>query len=364
MRILHIMGSADVGGVATVVYNYMSYMDQGSYQFDIALKGHKPGVMGKKMMERGAQFYELPLKHKNIREYQTKLFELLNKEEYDAIHVHESSTSYVSLEVAKKCGIRCRIAHAHTTSYATSLSKKMVILSGRILNALYATTLIGCGVEAGNDIFGKSNMRSKKGIVLPNAINVERFSFDERERDVIRKEWNAENRYVIGMVGRLSDQKNPLFALEIIHDLRKYFKDFVFIMVGSGELEEEIKDFCKKNRMENYVRLLGVRTDIERIYQGLDICIMPSLFEGFPVVAVEAMASGLPILLSNMITSELKFGKHVIYLPLEKEKWIDILKKKVVNNYRETGSIEVKTNGYDIRDTVRLLEKIYEKGSP
>lgn len=363
MKILHIMGSADVGGVAAVVYNYMCYMDQDSYQFDIALKGHKPGVMGVKMMERGARFYELPLKSKGIKEYQKELFELLHNEEYDAIHVHESSTSYVSLEVAKKCGIKCRIAHAHKTGYATSLSDRIVLLSGRILNALFATTLIGCGIESGNDIFGKLNMM-KKGIVLPNSINVERFCFDQCVRDVIRKEWNAENRYVIGMVGRLTDQKNPMFALEIIRDLREYLDDFLFVMVGTGDLEKEIKEYCQKNKLEKCVRLLGVRTDIDRIYQGLDICIMPSLFEGFPVVAVEAMASGLPLLLSSSITFELKFGKHVVYLPLDKEKWIDVLKKRLVNDHREMGSLEVKNNGYDIRDTVRLLEKIYEKGCP
>lgn len=142
-----------------------------------------------------------------------------------------------------------------------------------------------------------------------------------------------------------------------------YIDDFILLMIGEGELKPESEAFCLVYDLFNYVRFLGIRSDIERIYQAMDICILPSLFEGFPMVGIESISAGLPLLLSDRITHELQFGSHVTYLPLESEKWINILLNKPVNPERETGAQESRANGFDINDTIHILEKAYNEAS-
>lgn len=361
MRILHIMGGADAGGVAMVVYNYMRYIDQKRFHFDFALTGHQPGMLGKKMIDLGANYYPLPLKSDGVKKFELALKDLLEKEQFDAIHVHENSTSYVALRIAKKCGIKCRIAHAHTAGEPYGLKNRLIVQSGRILNNYYATNLIGCGQKAGELVFGTNAMKNKKAIVLPNSIESELFRFDPVIRKQVRQELNARNRYVIGMVGRLELEKNYSFVLPVIRELHNYMSDIMLIIAGSGDQENELKKYCNDNHMNDYVQFMGVRTDIERIYQGMDVFILPSIYEGFPVVGLEAIAAGLPVLLSDRITPELGFSKGVEYIPLVDKRWVNALANRPLNLTRETGELEIKENHFDIKDTAQILQRIYEK---
>lgn len=362
MKILHIIiGSANAGGVGSVVYNYMKHIDQDKYHFDFALLGCKPGMIGKEMVKLGAHCYELPLKSIDIQGYKKQLYEILTSEGYDAIHVHENSTSFVALRVAKKAGVKCRIAHAHTAFQPNSFKSWLKVITGRFLNYIFATKLIGCGQKAGEYVFGKSHMKSSKALVLPNAIEAKHFQYNERIRNEVRYELNLGGKYTIGMIGRFSTQKNHAFALPMIHSLYQRMHDFVLVMVGTGELEVEVKKYCKENDMEEYTQFLGVRKDMTRVYQALDVCILPSLWEGFPVVGLEAIASGLPLILSDKITPELFFSSNVSYQPLNETKWVEILQQKPMNNHREAGYEEIKMNGFDIHDTMELLEKAYDE---
>ena len=149
------------------------------------------------------------------------------------------------------------------------------------------------------------------------------------------------------------------FILPMINVLHRYMNDFVVVFVGTGELQTKAEEYCHEHGMDDYVRFLGVRSDVNRIYQAIDICVMPSLYEGFPVVGLEVIAAGLPLLLSDRITSELSFGKHVAYLPLDSDVWVETLRQKPFNHHREDGYAEIKNNGYDINDTAIILEKVY-----
>lgn len=353
------MGGADAGGVAMVVYNYMRYIDQNKYHFDIALTGHQPGMLGKKMICLGARFYLLPLKSKGVSAFENALKCLLEKEHFDVVHVHENSTSYVALRIAKRCGISCRIAHAHTAGKPNSFKNWLIIQSGHFLNSYYATNLIGCGQKAGELVFGISAMKNEKAYVLPNSIDPEIFRFNPVTREQVRQELNIGNRYTIGMVGRLAFEKNHSFILPVIKKLHEQLSEIVFVLVGRGDQEEKLKKYCKDNCMNEYVLFCGVRSDVERIYQGFDVCVIPSLYEGFPVVGLEAIAAGLPVLLSNQITTELECFNSVKYLPLEEKKWINALSKMPMNTNRYRGVYEIKEHHFDVKDTVNILQRIY-----
>lgn len=358
-RVLHIMAGADAGGISTVVLNYYQFMNRDVIHFDIAVTSKQIGQNAKKLKQLGCKFYYLPVKSKNIKAYTKELISIIKHGEYDAIHVHENETSYVALAIAKKMNIKTRIAHSHTSSPTNSLKEIVRRLSGCLLNGFYATTLIACGEVAGQRVFGKWSMNHENVIILPNAVDVKKFRYDENIRLKVRKDLCAENKLIIGMVCRLSKEKNCIFSLKIVEKLYGIFRDVVLIIVGNGAEYRLIQEYILENKMENYVKLMGKRSDVNELYQAFDIVLMPSIHEGFPMTAVEAIASGANILLSDTITRELSFGSGVKYLPLDENVWIDTIMHLEICKGREIGEIEIRDNHLDIRDNVEMLEKIY-----
>lgn len=360
VRVLHIMGCSDVGGISTVVLNYYRCIDRSKIHFDIALTVDFMGKNAHALQELGAEVFFLPMKSEGLGAFCRGLENLLKERHYDAVHVHESETCYVALRVAKKMGVPCRAAHCHTTSPYEGLKGEVRRLSGCVLNYHYATHVIGCGQLAGERVFGKHNMKRKKAMVLPNAVDAEAFSYDAQVRREVRKELNVEDRFVIGMVGRLDELKNYPFAFERMKEILKKIPNAVLIAAGNGPEEAKLRARIQELGLEEYVKLLGRRSDVARLYQGFDLFLMPSLSEGFPVAAVEALAAGLPALLSDTITRELSFGSAVEYLPLsEPERWIRAIEKWQDPGDRAERQKEVAANGLDIHQTAKMLEQVY-----
>lgn len=360
-RVLHIMSGADAGGISTVVLNYYRFMNRDCFHFDIALTTKVFGQNGAMLEQLGAKTYYLPLKSHGIKKYEVALKRILKSNSFDAVHVHENETSYIALKVAKDAGVPCRIAHAHTTVPVINLKSEIKRLSGCFFNYKYATTVIACGQMAGNRVFGNYNMRRSKAVVLSNAIDTLKFKYDVAIRNKVRRNLGVCDKFVIGFVGRLSKQKNHLFALRFLKNLIKIKTDVVLMIVGNGEEELELKSYVKENELDCYVKFLGRRADVNELYQAFDLLVMPSLYEGFPVTAVEAISSGLTVFLSDKITKELEFSKFVKYLPLDEIKWVEAISKFQSSNLRFEGCSEMRKNKFDIHVTVKMLEEIYRK---
>ena len=363
IRVLHIMACSDAGGISSVVLNFYRHIDRTKIHFDIGLTVPPVGQNGRALEALGARIFFLPLKSEDLPAFRKELTELLLRERYDAIHVHESETSYVALAVAKKLGIPCRIAHCHTTSPWEGIKGEIRRLSGIVLNYHYATRIIGCGHLAGERVFGKYNMKRPKAVVIPNAVDTRRFQFNEQVRREVRQELALGNSFVIGMVGRLSEEKNPGYGVELMPRLLTQMPDALLVMAGNGPEEEKLQQRIQALGLEKQVRLLGRRADVDRLYQAFDVFLLPSFTEGFPVAAVEAMASGLPVLLSDAITRELEFGSAVTYLPLaEPDCWIQQICSWRTDQGRALRQKEPEDNGLDIHCVVKQLERIYAEG--
>lgn len=357
-NVLHVL-TGDDGGISAVVRNYYTYIDKEMIHFDLACITENEGNDITVMKEMGADIFHLPMKSLGIKEYMRALREILSSRKYDAIHVHESQTSYVALKVAKQQGIKCRIAHAHTSAPYTSFAGELRRLSGIVLNYHYATTVIGCGELAGNRVFGKWNMKRRKAAVLPNAIDLEKYKYDACIRETVRNELGVSDKFAVGLVGRLSSEKNHLYALRVIRKLHKMNPEAVLVLVGDGSERESIQEYIRENGMEEYVRLLGKRTDVNRLYQGFDCVILPSVHEGFPLVVVEALASGLPVVLSSNITKEFSHLKQVRYIDLcSEQEWIDSL-HYLAQDKKITRAPESEMAAFDIKVTVNKLTQIY-----
>ncbi len=357
-KILHIMGSADVGGISSVVYNLYSNINKDNFLFDIALTTKNFGIDGRRLEELGCKFYFLPMKSQNIKKYKTDLKKILVEGKYDAIHVHENQTSYVALKIAKKCGITCRIAHSHTSSPDIDFKSKIKRLIGIVLNYRYATAVIGCGQLAGDRVFGKSHMKRKKAHVLLNGINYSSYLFNEEDRNLIRERLQINNKFCIGLVGRLSSEKNQLFALKIIYKFHEINPNIVLLLIGNGPDEELIHNFIDENYMNDYVKVLGARDDVNKLYSAMDVSILTSIHEGYPVVAIESLFASLPVILSSNITNELSKYDNVYYCNDSLDSWIDILLFLLNNNNRTIIDSNLKFD-FDIKNIVKRLENIY-----
>lgn len=359
-RVLHIMAGADAGGISSVMLNYYQHMDRDSIHFDIALTTDALGKNGERFEQLGAAIYRLPLKSQGLRAFDQALSKLLSEGLYDAVHVHENETSYVALKIAKRLGIPCRIAHAHTTSPYLSIRGEIRRLSGCLLNCHYATRVIGCGKIAGERIFGRGNMKHRKAMILPNAVDIDKFAFQPVIREDVRKTLGVPERFVIGMVGRLATEKNYLFALDIMAKIHTEMPTAMLLIAGNGPEEEVILQKIQSTGMQEYVRLLGRREDVDQLYMAFDLFLLPSLFEGFPVAAVEAAASGLPTLLADTITNELAMDEAIHYLPLDEvDRWVKTVQSYYSAAPRVERTMEMRRRGLDICNNTRLLESIY-----
>ena len=362
LRVLHVMGCSDAGGISSVVLNYYRFLDRSRIHFDIALTVPTAGQNAHALEKLGAKIYFIPLKSQDMEGYRRELTRLLVEGHYDALHDHEDETCYVGLRLARKLGIPCRIAHSHTTSPHEGLRGELRRLSGCLLNYPSATHVIGCGRLAGERVFGKFNMRRPRALVLPNAVDCRRFAFDPRIRQEVRRELGAEDHFVIGMVGRLSEEKNPGYGIRILPEILKKIPNALLVMAGNGPEAEKLEEEVKRLHLEGSVKLLGRRSDVERLYQAFDLYLLPSFTEGFPVAAVEALASGLPALLSDTITKELSAFTAVTYLPLSRpEEWAQAAADWRGDENRALRQKEVEENGLDIRKCAGILEQIYHE---
>lgn len=362
VNILHIMGSANYGGISSVVLNYYSNIDRTKYHFDFAIRDLKLGPDGQALKQFGCKFFLLPSKSDHLIEYCRQLESILRENDYQVVHSHGNQTAFIDLLVAKRCSIPSRIAHAHTSCPFTSLRDDFIRRVGCLLNYHYASTVIGCGTLAAKRVFGKVNYHRHKTIVLPNAIDVSHYFFNPVAREQIRCELGVQDCFVVGMVGRLSPEKNYPFAIKIIAYLKNLYPNIVLVCAGDGSQQSELLDLAFHYNVLDNIRFLGRREDVNLLYSAFDIQIMPSIHEGFPVAAVEALSSGLTVLASNTITEELSVFEDFITLPIYNHiiwanKIIEFLNKTEKRTHSKNKQILY--SALNIKNSKQILESIY-----
>jgi glycosyltransferase involved in cell wall biosynthesis len=193
-----------------------------------------------------------------------------------------------------------------------------------------------------------------------NAIDVNKFFFNETVRNEVRREWNVENNFVIGNVARFDTQKNHTFLLDFFADVHKEFPYAKLMLAGDGHLKDDI--IAKINRLQitDAVIFVGERSDVERFYNAFDLFVLPSLFEGLGIVAIEAEMNGCPVILSDKVPVEAKIAENVNFLPLDKNTWVKQLEQIITENpQRNAANFDYKQSGYDIETEAKKLQKFY-----
>ena len=345
IRILHIVGSiSTISGVMNFIMNYYKLIDKEKVQFDFLYFIDTEDNFNIEINKLGGNTYFVNKPSvKNI--LQTfKEFEYL---------VH-----FIN-HFCKKYNIKHLITHAHTTKYSDNPKNA---LRNRImcfgLNNT-ATDLFACSKAAGEFYYGKKAVKGGKVKIIPNAINLEKYKFNETIRNKLRKELNIENKFVIGHIGRMAPPKNQKFLLKIFREVKKEKNNAILLIIGDGPLRNEIEKEIDNLNIGDSVILLGVRNDVPELLMAMDVFVLPSLYEGLPVVCVEAQAAGLRCMLSDNITKEVDCGLCE-FIPLDKSPsiWRQEILKKLVNNRNLTIN-KIINDKFSIIQQSKILEKLY-----
>lgn len=360
VRVLNLFTNMNRGGAETMVMNYFREIDRSKVTFDFMVHRQERGEYDDEIEALGGRIFRMcPIYPQNIMTYQKMLRSFFDEHnEYKIVHSHMSELGYYALKEAKKHGVPVRICHAHNAP--VGFDSKIIFRDGlKQLIKPYTTHEFTCSEPAGEWLFGKKN--KDKFIQMNNAIDAGRFRYDENTRNEVRREFGIESdALVIGHVGRFDTQKNHKFLIEIFREIKKIKPESVLILAGGGSLEESVRSRVKELGLESSVIFAGVRGDIDRLLQGLDVFLFPSLFEGLSVVLIEVQASGTPCLTSTAVSRQTEITYMIEFFPLSQgaqqwaQKAVELARRGKKDTY-----CDIAGSGYDVKTSARWLESFY-----
>jgi glycosyltransferase involved in cell wall biosynthesis len=364
IRVAQIIGKWLGGGVESVVMNYYRHIDRTKIQFDFICDEDSTNIPYEEIEKLGGKVILIP-PYQKIFKYHKKLREVLKSGGYKIVHSHINTLSVFSLFAAKCAGVPVRIAHSHSTTNKKEKKKNLLKQALRPFSKVFATDYMCCSELAGRWLFGNKEYDNGNVYLLNNAIDLDKFKYDEEKRKEKRKELNIEDdTLVIGHVGRFVEQKNHRFLVDIFNEIYKQNTNSILLLAGQGPLMKEIEIKVKKLELEKNVRFLGQRKDINELYQAFDVFCLPSLYEGLPVVGVEAQATGLLCVLSDDMTKETKVLDTTEFLSLSQsaEEWAYTILKKYKSFKRKNCTNEISKKDFNIKkEANKLVQKYYEE---
>ena len=357
-RILEILTYINSGGAEMVVYNYLSHMDRDGLQFDVlALEQPFKPMLEEKFRELGVKVYYLPT---SIMKRFSVFEKLMKNNHYDVVHAHSEFLCEIYMAIAARYGVKTRIMHSHMAGGHYSLAKSLYAPLAKMIARHTATHYFGCGVDACRSQWGDRLYKAGKCFVLNNAIDIERFTFDEATRAEVRKKMGWNGKYVIINVGRFVEQKNHTFLIDVYKALTEKHNDTILVLVGEGPLMNGIKGKVSDLGLIDNVQFLGRRNDVSRLLNGADVFFLPSLFEGFPVVSIETQTNGLPIVMSEGVTKESDITNLSSFVSFASpmDDWISALMKESYRD-RKIYADKVRDKNYDLNVEAAKLRQFY-----
>ena len=361
IRVLHILHSMNRGGTENVIMNYYRNVDRNLVQFDFLLTAPNKCDFEDEIISLGGNVYRVPLLSlTNPLPYYKGVKKFFQEHSYKIVHSHTSSKSAIPLWIAKKVGIPIRIAHSHG-------SKSEKGLNGWIRNILktplkkVANYKFACGEDAACWLYGKEEQDKGNVTIIRNVIDSDKFKYDEAIRQKYRRLLNVkDSTLLLGLTARFHPVKNHMFAIDILYFLLKQNKDVKLLLIGDGELKEEIKSRAKALDIENYIIFTGVVNNVNDYLQAMDIFLMPSFHEGLGMACVEAQIASLPCIVSTGVPKEADITGLVSFLPLTSsiKVWADVIFDKR-NTSRVSQLDKIKKAGYDAKTSAVFLQNFY-----
>ena len=350
IKILEISGGLSTEGIGVFLLNTFENIDKDRFQLDFALATKYEQVFEERIKQQGGKIYrtfEIGEGIKGKIKHAINLYKLIKREKYQVVHSHMDFFNGVNLLVAFLARVPMRISHAHVANnFTKSFSKKIYYFIMKLMINLFSNKKLGCSENALKNI-------NSNGKVIFNGVDLIKFNYHNKLPNDIYIDFSKLN---IITVGRIDDQKNPSFIVDIIRELKLMDLDFHFYWVGNGSLSNNTINKASQNNVENLITFLGVRKDVENILPSMNLFLMPSKFEGFPIVLVEAQACNLKCLISDVITEDINVGLCTkLSLNLGAKAWAE----KIYRLTNEKREIKIDLSKIDIKNTILELQKEY-----
>lgn len=357
IKIAHIVGALTAGGVEAVIYNYFSNINRELYELHYITYNPPEPDMKKKFETLGFHIHQVPQKRKHPLRSCLQVYHILKMNQIQIVHSHMTLMCFVTNLLGRAAGAKVLISHSHL-ALKDSGAKKVIHGLCKLLSRITATNYFACGEDAAEYLFGKKG--KQRAFLLYNAIDLELFSEDQETANAVRQELDLGTGIVIGHVGRFTEQKNHDFLLEIFKKFLCIHPDSKLLLAGNGPELERIMRKAERDFPSKNVRFAGSRQDIYRLLSAMDIFVFPSLYEGLPVVLLEAQAASRAILASDRVDRKTDVTGGICFMSLNEspERWaekVDEMLKSGIRCYGET----MKNGLYDIHKAAGKLDDFY-----
>lgn len=363
LQVLYTLGKSD--GSANVIMNLYRNINRLNVQFDFVYFKDSDNSFNEEILDLGGNIHKIQLESiYDVFSIPLNINKILKDKSnlYKAIHVNFPLFGFFIFGAAKRNGIKHLILHAHSSSYGSTFPKKIRNYILYTLSRYRSTIYLACSRPAGRFLFGKNNWDKGKVKLINNAIDCLKYEWNENTRKEYRHNFNLNEYYVVGHIGRFSLEKNHTYILKIFKEVIKIHPKSKLMLVGAGPELDNIKNLVKQLDLVNDVIFTGVRNDIHNLLQVMDIFLMPSLFEGLPVTLVEAQASGLPCVVSDNVPFDSCIIPSLysnIPLNFSPVKWANnVIKFKDMD--RKSTYNQMKAKGFDIKEISTELESWYK----
>lgn len=362
-KVCHYVYAISGGGVESFLYSYFSQTILMEYDVYIITQEIEDFSMKKKFEKIGIKLYCVPKRSESLINNFFSTIKILKQINPDILHVHLTDANWVPLLYGKMLGIGVRISHSHNVFYHKGFSNcKSTVF--KLLGKYTANVYMGCSEAACSYLFGNNT----KAYVIKNAIETELFKYNELKRYELRKKYKIQNNaFVIGCVGRLTEQKNQYYALEVMNALCKNEKGFVsyLVFVGEGEMKEGLERRVDELSLKSRVHFVGQSEDVSGFMSFFDVLISPSIFEGLGIVNVEAQMSNLRVLASDKVPKEVDLTGNVSFLKLDTniDEWVNELikvQREAIDRNGINNSTKLTEAGYTIELAAKKLNNIYK----
>ena len=363
MRVAQVIGKLADGGVEAVVNNYYRHTDTNHIRFDFYIDDDSERPPSQEMLDRGARYFRIPSSRHMSRRVRV-LTRMFKENGYTIIHSHMNTLNAPVLYAAWRAGVPVRISHNHSTGNTREWKRAVAKQLLRMTGSWFATSRMACGEAAGRWFFGDRLFDIGKVFVLPNAIDVDRYRFDPVSRQELRGGIGTADRFVVGHAGRFMPQKNHSYVLRVFKAVLARKPEAVLWLVGDGELKDQIQAQAELMGISASVLFLGARSDLAALYSAMDCFILPSLYEGLPLVGLEAQAAGLPCFFSENVSKEVALSDEARFISLGEspERWAELIAQgaPVSQEQRVAGAQRIRGTVFDLKISGRMLEDFYE----
>lgn len=347
----------EINGITNVIMNYYDNLDYEEYHMDFVAINDCGKEICDKIANRGSRLFVIKGRLKNPLIYMHHLAEIAKG--YDVLHAHgNSATLLLEMLAAKSAGVAVRIAHSHTSTCKHVLVDKIC----RPFFYKACNGYLACGDKAGRWLFGK-----RKFVVIQNGIDTEKYAFSLDSRVKMRQDLGWPEQMVLGHVGAFNEFKNQNFIIEVFNKIYKKNTKYRLLLIGDGPMKEEMIKKAESLNLKEEICFWGSGSHVENLLDAIDLILMPSFHEGFPLTLVEEQANGLDCIVSERIGKEVNLSGNVAFYPIDcgLDVWVEAILKYETSSERKSKSEsairKIVHAGYDVKDSVRMLEDYYKK---